>query len=83
MENLVFHSTLSLADYKAQNGISSIKVIKNPNTEKTFWTDGTTSGAISSKVDYKQPLVISSVTGEEGDFLLLHNEATDNVVHVL
>ena len=74
MENLVFHKTMSIEQFKAAQKIDTLEVRRNPKTSKLFltWIGGT--GAVSSKgIPSKRP-VISLVKGEEGDFYLLHEQ---------
>ena len=88
MENtLKFNNTVSIARFKAVNGISTINVIKNPHTEKRFFTcpdDSKLSGKIAEKVNFTEPLFISECADtESGDlFLMLHNRA-DNTANVV
>jgi hypothetical protein len=79
---LVFHKTLSIADFKALNNNNSIEVIKNPNTSKLFFTCGAIIGATSA--DYKENPCVSLVSGSDSvDFWMLHKKATTNTVDTL
>lgn len=83
MENkLKFIKTLSVADFKAQNNNNGIDIIKNPNTDKLFFTCGHTTGAVSS--DYKESPCVSLVVGtDDVEFWLIHKKATANTVDSL
>ena len=82
MNNLIFSEAKTIAQFKADNNLSALPVVKTPNTGKIFlsWPGG--SGAISSKWVKEESSVISRVTDEETgeSFFMLHNEAKDNVL---
>ena len=91
MENtLKFNSTVSINRFKAVNNISAINVIKNPHTQKRFFTcpdDSSISGKIAEKINFGEPLFVSECADTDSgeSFRLLHNRAdnTPNVVQVL
>jgi hypothetical protein len=82
MNNLIFSEAKTIAQFKSDNNLSNLPVVKNPNTGKIFlsWPGG--SAAISSKWVKEESSVISRVTDEETgeSFFMLHNEAKDNVL---
>lgn len=83
MANLIFHKTLSIADFKAQNNGNAIEVIKSPKTEKLFFVCGAITGAVST--DYKESPCMSLVSSEEepAEFWLLHKKSSGNTVDTL
>lgn len=85
MNNLIFSDAKTIAQFKADNNLTKLPVVKNPNTGKIFlsWAGG--SAAISSKWVKENDSIISRVTDEETgeSFFMLHNEAKDNVLFEL
>lgn len=87
MNNLLnFIQTQTIEQFKASNHVAVIRVKKNPNNNKLFFTYGASVGAVSHKGIPTNPM-ISAVcpTGETPDmehigqegcntFYLLHNE---------
>ncbi len=78
---LTFVKTLSIADFKAQNNNNGIEVIKSPKTGKLFFVCGAITGAVSD--DYKEAPCMSLVSGENGEFWLLHKKQSNNTVDTL
>ena len=82
--NLTFVSTSTLAEFKAAKSVSSLDIVKNPKTEKIFFSCSSTSGAVSSKWTSKEPSMISVVKGEDSvEFFMLHNKASVNVIETI
>lgn len=78
-KKLTFHKTLTINDFKALNNNNGIDIIKNPKTEKLFFSCGHTTGAVSA--DYAEAPCASLVSGEDNvEFWLIHKKATTNVV---
>ena len=77
MEKLKFLSTMSAEEFKAQNGISKLDILKNVNSGKQFFAWKTGSGAISTKFSMNKEAMVSQVQGECDDepFYLLHNKS--------
>jgi len=78
MENLQFLNTFSIADFKTEQGITSVDILQNNETGKCFFAFGVKSGAVTTTYP-KHPLtnpVISEVySGNTGKaFYLLHNK---------
>ena len=76
--NLTFTKTMSVSRFKSVNGISKINVIKNPKTEKLFFScpdDSSISGKVANELDYSKDLSVSEcVSTEDGSvFYMLHN----------
>ena len=87
MNALNFNNTVSIARFKTINGISTINVIKNPHTEKRFFTcpgDSKISGKIAEKINFTEPLFISECADPDSGetFMLLHNRA-DNTANIV
>jgi hypothetical protein len=81
---LVFHKTLSIADFKSQNNNNAIEIIKNPKTEKLFFVCGSITGAATDS--YKESPCMSLVSSEEEpdtQFWLLHKKSAGNTVDTL
>lgn len=84
---LNFTNTVSIARFKAVNTVSAISIIKNPATDKKFFTcpdDSSLSGKIAEEIDLNLPLYISDCTNPDtGEtFRMLHNRA-DNSANVV
>ena len=73
--DLIFNETLTVEQFKAKELVSRIDVKKNPKTGKLFFTYGSKAGAVAIKGIPSKPMV-SSVTGQDGTFYLLHEEGT-------
>lgn len=87
MNALNFNNTVSIARFKTINGISTINVIKNPHTEKRFFTcpeDSKLSGKIAEKINFTEPLFVSECSDPDSGetFMLLHNR-TDNTANIV
>ena len=76
MEKLKFIETLSVAEFKAQQGVEKLEVKQNPQTGKCFFVYGFETGAVSTKVKNGQltdPVVSKVVSPEDGEvFYMLH-----------
>ena len=88
MTELSFVATYSIAEFKELYNVAKIDIIKNPTTEKLFFTAntgiGTTiRGAVS--MDYKENTSISKVIGSENEeFYLIHKRGSvENIVESL
>lgn len=83
MERLKFIETLSVADFKAQKGVSKIEVKQNPSTGKCFFAFGFETGAVSAKFlrsGIDNPVISQVCVPETGDmFYLLHEQGESNV----
>ena len=82
---------MSVAAFKAELGVDSLQVIKNPNTGKLFMavagndgSVGSVSKKITSKADITRP-VISEFPNESGvgTVFVLHNQSSSNEVATL
>lgn len=74
--NLEFHKTLTVEQFKAEKDTEKIEVKKNPITGRLFFSYGPLRediGAVSSKGIPTHPM-LSFVTGDKGDFWLMHEE---------
>ncbi len=83
MANLVFGKSFSIESFKSEQGASVIEVIKSPKSGNYFFTcDGKVAGAVSEKAigADKAEISITEVTGDNGEFLLMHKRSTSNVV---
>jgi hypothetical protein len=80
---LIFHKTLSIADFKASNNNNAIEIIKNPNTSKLFFVCGSITGAVSP--EYKEAPCMSLVSSDEQpeEFWMLHKKSAGNTVDTL
>lgn len=85
--DLTFMRTLSPSKFKTEKDISTIQIVKNPNTGKLFFTskdDSSISGPVSGS--WKEDPAFSEVRGDEGEvFWMLHKRGSgdDNVVDTL
>ena len=81
MERLKFLSTMSVEEFKAQQGITKIDIFRNENTGKSFMAWGNERGAVYAEYPVKplkEPMVseVETSTGEQ--FFLLHNRGEGN-----
>ena len=74
-KDLIFEETFTVEQFKARELVSHIDVKKNPKNDKLFFTYGSKVGGVAIKGIPVKPM-ISLVTGEEGQFYLLHEEGT-------
>lgn len=73
---LKFHETLTVEQFKAEQLVDKIQVKRNPKTNKLFFTFGAKTGAVAVKGIPKHPM-ISNVSAPDGEvFWLLHEEGT-------
>lgn len=78
--DLTFVNTFSLSDFKGNNGITKIDIIKNPNSGKLFFSCystklGRISGAVSS--DYRTNTMVSRVVAGADEFYLIHKAGSN------
>jgi len=81
-DTLNFSQTRTVEKFKSDHGVTDIQVIKNPHTNKLFFTspeDSDVSGKVSKSIDWDDDLRISQCTDKEsGDtFFMLHNKGAD------
>ena len=83
-QNLEFLDTMTIDEFKAEKGVASIQVVRNPHTGKLFFTFGKTRedrGPVA-KAGLPTSPVISKVTDGDKTFYLMH-EASANIVLTL
>ena len=77
MDNqLKFHETLTVEQFKAAQHVDKIQVKKNPKTNKLFFTFGAKTGAVAVKGIPAHPMVSNVETPDGSSFWLLHEETT-------
>ena len=88
--NLKFTKSVSLNRFKAVQGITKINIVKNPKTDKTFFTcpeDSDIRGTIASSTDFSKEIMVSTMVDSEtgNSFLMLHNpgNSSANVIQTL
>lgn len=76
-----FLTTYELSEFKELKGAGPrIEVVRNPKTDKLFFSCGRLAGAVSSK-GYSDYPVISHVSANGDEFFILHNKGMSaNVV---
>lgn len=78
MEKLKFIETLSVAEFKAQQGVEKLEVKQNPQTGKCFFVYGLQTGAVSDKFlkgGITNPVISQVCSPETGDmFYMLHQK---------
>lgn len=78
MEKLKFIETLSVAEFKAQQGVEKIEVKQNPQTGKCFFVYGMQTGTVSDKFlsgGITCPVISQVCSPETGDmFYMLHQK---------
>ena len=76
MVKLKFIETLSVAEFKSQQGVEKIEVKQNPHTGKCFFVYGFETGPVSDKFkdgSLTDPVVSKVVSPEDGEmFFMLH-----------
>lgn len=76
MEKLKFIETLSVAEFKAQQGVEKLEIKQNPQTGKCFFVYGIETGAVSEKFnkgELTDPVISKVVSPEDGElFFMLH-----------
>ena len=77
---LKFGTQYSVNEFKANHSGDSIKLVKNPHTNKVFFTCGSTSGKVSLVWNNAKKTVISEVNDGTESFLMLHNASDTNVI---
>ena len=79
-----FINTYSIEQFKKLHDISEINIIKNPHTDKLFFTtDSEIRGTVSTKFEdlIKDEKSISECADENGEvFWMIHKKQKDNVV---
>lgn len=76
-----FLTTYELSEFKELKGAGPrIEVVRNPKTDKLFFSCGSLTGAVSSN-GYREYPVISHVAADGAEFFILHNKGKSaNVV---
>ncbi len=75
MDNqLKFHETLTVEQFKEAQHVDKIQVKKNPKTNKLFFTFGAKTGAVAVKGIPVHPMVSNVETPDGSSFWLLHEE---------
>ena len=87
MSDLKFTNSKSIANFKEVNNINLIRFIKNPKTNKVFFTcDNGMSGKISDTAkdaDVKDMMISTCNDEENGEFLMIHVSNDANVFRTL
>lgn len=77
MDNqLKFHETLTVEQFKAAQHVDKIQVKQNPKTNRRFFTFGAKVGAVAVKGIPAHPMVSNVETPDGKSFWLLHEEGT-------
>ena len=77
MDNqLIFHETMTVEQFKAAQRVNKIQVKKNPKTNKLFFTFGSKTGAVAVKGIPAHPMISEVETPDGSSFYLLHEEGT-------
>ena len=77
MDNqLTFHETLTVEQFKSRVMVDKIQVKKNPKTNKLFFTFGSKTGAVAVKGTPAHPMVSEVEAPDGSTFWLLHEEGT-------
>lgn len=83
--NLVFGTSLTIAQLKAIQGVDTVTISKNKETGAKFFACGAVRGPVSKTFDSSKDHLISNCTDtEEGTtFQMLHNVSLGEVVETL
>ena len=74
-KTLEFLETYSVGQFKSEINVESVDIIKNPQTDKVFFSAGKVTGAVGD--GYKENPVFSRVRGDDGEeFWLLHKRTS-------
>lgn len=77
-KNLKFLKTWSVAQFKAEQQVDKIEILRNEATGKCFMVFGFEKGAVSEKFERKEltnPVISQVCSAETGDmFYLLHQK---------
>ena len=77
MDNqLTFHETLTVEQFKSRMMVDKIQVKQNPKTNKLFFTFGSKTGAVAVKGIPAHPMVSEVEAPDGSTFWLLHEEGT-------
>ena len=77
MEKLEFLSTVSAAEFKAEQGVSKLDILRNETSGKCFFAWGAHRGAVTSKYPKEaltEPMVSEVMDSEGKTFYMLHNK---------
>ena len=77
MEKLEFLSTVSAEEFKEEQGVSKLDILKNETSGKCFFAWGSHRGAVTSKYPKEtlsEPMVSEVMDSEGKTFYLLHNK---------
>lgn len=78
-KGLKFLSTISVDEFKKQQQVDKIEVLRNENTGKCFFVYGSMKGACSAKANNEQmtePMISEVCSADTGDvFYLLHQKS--------
>ena len=86
---MLFVKTHTIQEFKDLNKATEINVVKNPHTDKVFFTCGSTTGKVSKKGYAKPVISLCKVNkaedgGNIGDeFYMLHSASETNVIATL
>lgn len=85
---MLFVKTHTIQEFKDLHKATEINVVKNPHTDKIFFTCGSTSGKVSKKGYAKPVISLCKVDkAEEGtigeEFFMLHSASETNVIATL
>lgn len=83
-----FGKSLSIADFKDQEGIKKLQVAKNPKTDKLFLVgDGKVIGSVSKNYDpngnNKEVVLLTELDEDGSTMWCLHNNNSDNIIEEL
>ena len=77
MDNqLTFHETLTVEQFKSRVMVDKIQVKKNSKTNKLFFTFGSKTGAVAVKGIPAHPMISLVGAPDGSSFYLLHEEGT-------
>lgn len=86
MEAMKFLRSITIEQFKQEQNVEAIQVVKSPRTQKLFITWGGDTRGIMSKSEITRPMmsfveVVNETTGELEKTWMLHNEPENkNVV---
>ncbi len=86
MNKLSFNKTVTIAEFKSAENVTTIEIVKSPQSGKLFFaTDNGVTGAVSGDVGaIMESPAMSIVEGDTGEpFWMLHKKQSNNVIATL
>jgi hypothetical protein len=85
MNNLIFGAQTTIAQLKTQQGVNTVSISQNKETNKKRFTCGAVIGPVAVSFDSSKDTIISSCTSPDtGEtFMMLHNRDLGEIIETL